>query len=53
MMIFFNDPVPVASPAKPAIRRAVTMRERVGVSHLTGAIAALMILPLFALHKPV
>jgi hypothetical protein len=32
---------------------AVAMRERVGVSHLTDAIAALMILPLFALRKPV
>jgi len=30
MMIFFNDPVPVANPAERAIRMAVAMRERVG-----------------------
>ena len=29
MMIFFNDPVPVANPAERAIRMAVTMRARV------------------------
>ena len=29
MMIFFNDPVPVANPAERAIRMAVAMRERV------------------------
>jgi class 3 adenylate cyclase len=30
MMIFFNDPVPVANPAERAIRMAVGMRDRVG-----------------------
>jgi class 3 adenylate cyclase/CheY-like chemotaxis protein len=29
MMIFFNDPVPVADPAERAIRMAIAMRERV------------------------
>ena len=29
MMVFFNDPVPVANPAERAIRMALTMRERV------------------------
>jgi hypothetical protein len=29
MMIFINDPVPVANPAERAIRMAVAMRERV------------------------
>ncbi len=29
MMIFFNDPVPVANPAERALRMAVAMRERV------------------------
>ena len=30
MMIFFNDPVPLANPAEQAIRMALAMRERVG-----------------------
>ncbi len=30
MMIFFNDPVPLANPAERAIRMALAMRERVG-----------------------
>ena len=30
MMIFFNDPTPVADPAKRAVRMALAMRERVG-----------------------
>jgi adenylate cyclase len=34
MMIFFNDPVPVANPAERAIRMAVAMRE--GVEKLAG-----------------
>ena len=29
MMIFFNDPVPIANPAEPAIRMTIAMRERV------------------------
>ena len=29
MMIFFNDPTPVADPAKRAVRMALAMRERV------------------------
>jgi adenylate cyclase len=29
MMVFFNDPVPVANPAERAIRMAVAMRDRV------------------------
>ncbi|HEY2274221.1 MAG TPA: response regulator [Steroidobacteraceae bacterium] len=30
MMIFFNDPVPVANPAERTVRMALAMRERVG-----------------------
>ena len=30
MMIFFNDPVPVANPAERAVRMALTIRDRVG-----------------------
>ena len=30
MMVFFNDPVPVADPAERAVRMAVAMRDRVG-----------------------
>ncbi len=31
MMIYFNDPVPLANPAERAVRMAIAMRERVGV----------------------
>ncbi len=34
MMVFFNDPVPVANPAERAVRMAIAMRER--VAELTG-----------------